>query len=90
MLRDMRKCEIYPSISGRQEIKTSHAGNRTCMLRGGPACAIWFRRPIDLPEVGKVWNLNEDEWNFRATGSGSGYHQLARRSIRYERMRIDD
>ena len=78
MIFDLGKCEIYPMISGYQEVKI-WAGNKLLfVLHGNQGCEIWFRRFVDLSKSGRIWGLNEEGKELRVTRSDDDYHQLAR------------
>ena len=89
MLSDLRKCEIYPMLSGYQETKIWFDDKMTFAIHGNPGCEIWFRRFIDLSRTGMVWELKGEGRHLKVARNGEEYHQLARRFGRYKRARAD-
>ena len=86
MLLDIRKCEIYPTLSGFRETENWFGDKMTFATHGNPGCEIWFRRFIDLSKTGRAWELNEEGRQLGVTRN-EDYQQLARRFGRYKRAR---
>ena len=89
ILRDLRKCELYPMISGYHETKNWFGDKTTFAIHGNPGCEIWFRRFIDLSRAGEIWELNEEGRHLKVTRNEEDYRQLARRFGRYKKERAD-
>ena len=53
---DFRKCELYPTISGYQVIKSWSGKKLIFIIHGNPGCEIWYSRIADLSKPGGFWN----------------------------------
>ena len=89
LLFDLRKCEVYPTLSGYQETKSWFGDKMTFAIHGNPGCDIWFRQFVDLSKTGRVWELNEEGRHLKGARIEEDYRQLARRFGRYKRARAD-
>ena len=89
MVFDLRKCELYPMLSGYQEIRTCHGDKMIFIIHGGPGCAIWFRGFAYLSKTGRIWEMNEEGRQLKITRNEEDYHTLARRFGRYKRARTE-
>ena len=87
MIFDLRKCEIYPMISGYQEIKIWAEDKLLFIIHGNQGCEIWFRRFLELSKTGRIWELNEEGKELRITKSEEDYNLLTRRYGRYKKAR---
>ena len=87
MLFGLRKCELYPMLSGYNEAKNWFGDKMTFVIHWNTGCEIWFRRFTDLSRTGKIWELNEEGELLKVTRSEEDYHQLARRFGRYKKER---
>ena len=55
---DLRKCDLYPMLSGYREIKRWFGAKLIFIIHGNPGCEIWFRRFADLSKTGRIWEMN--------------------------------
>ena len=84
---DLKTCELYPMISGYQEIETKAEDKLIFTVHGNRGCEIWFKRLVELSRMGHIWELNEEGRELRITRSEVEYSRLTRRYGRYKRAR---
>ena len=82
---DLKKCEMYPMISGFQESRSWYEDKMVFTIHGNPGSEIWFRRLVELSETGRIWELNEEGKHLRVTRNEEDYHLLARRFSRHKK-----
>ena len=85
--QDMRRCEIYPTISGYTIGKRWDDAKAVYIIHGTSGCAIWFKRFGEISTTGRTWGLNEQGMPLEITRNEEEYRQLARRFGRYKRVR---
>ena len=86
---EMRKCEIYPAISGYHDMRGRYEGGISYIAHGNQGCEIWFRRFVDISRTGEMWALNEEGRHIGIMTQEEGFRQLTRTFGRYKKIRIE-
>ena len=87
LLLELRKCEIYPMLSGYREMRSWYGGKSAYLLHGNPVCEVSPRLFVDISRTAKAWGLNDEGHRLRVAGNEEGFRQLTRRFGRYKKMR---
>ena len=89
VLIELRRCEIYPTISGFQDTKCWIEGRSSYIARGNPVCEVRFRRIVDISRMGGTWGRNEEIYHPGIMKiAEEDFHLLSRRLGRCRKMRI--